>query len=77
MPDEPPEDEVTRHVLNVYSGVTRGRRYLPVMQGKPIPLPIGGREVDEWLHGHPSPLDRDELDACVFALDEAEREAAS
>jgi hypothetical protein len=29
--------------------------------------------VDEWLYAHPSPLERDELDACIFALDALER----
>lgn len=74
MPDEPPVDEVTRYVLRTYAGIARGRRYLqPAMGGKPMPLPISAREVDDWLAGHPLAMDRNELDAAVFALDALDR----
>ena len=33
------------------------------------PLPLSVADISAVLDAHPSPLPRDELDACIFALD--------
>ncbi len=77
LPDEPPTDELTQYILATYAGIARGRQYMPVFGGRPMPMAIGAREINDWLAGHPSPMERRELDACVFALDAMERVSAA
>jgi hypothetical protein len=34
-----------------------------------FPLPLGGREISDWLDSHPPLLPRDDMDEVMFALD--------
>lgn len=68
MPDEPPTDPITAHLLNSFRNVCRGRRFITTMTGA-FPLPLSAREISDWLEAHPSPLPRRHVDEVVFALD--------
>lgn len=70
VPNEPPNDPITAYLINTFRNICRGRRFLTGMAGA-FPLPLSGREISDWLDDHPSPLPRDEVDAVMFALDEA------
>jgi len=55
----------------------RARRYASVggLQGmRLVPLPLTVKDITDTVEAHPSPLDRDELDPCLFALDGVDRE---
>ena len=39
-----------------------------------VPLPLTVKDITDTVEAHPSPLDRDELDPCLFALDGVDRE---
>ncbi|MFV3015424.1 hypothetical protein ACM9HO_06935 [Pseudomonas sp. KHB2.9] len=68
IPEEPPTDPITKHLLATFFGVCRGRRFITTMVGA-FPLPLSAREISDWLDAHPSPLPRREVDEVVFALD--------
>lgn len=73
----PPLDAITGHVLGVYRKVVRSRRYATVggLEGtRLVPLPLTVRDITDTLEAHPTPLCREEIDTCVFALDAVERE---
>lgn len=46
----------------------RSRKYAIGMAGG-VPLPLSVADITAVLDAHPSPLPREELDACIFALD--------
>lgn len=46
----------------------RSRQYAIGMAGS-APLPLSVADISAVLDAHPSPLPREELDACIFALD--------
>lgn len=46
----------------------RSRQYIVGMGGG-APLPLSVADISAVLEAHPSPLPREELDACIFALD--------
>lgn len=46
----------------------RSRRYVVGMGGG-IPMPLSVADVTAVLDAHPSPLPREELDTCIFAID--------
>lgn len=46
----------------------RARQYIVGMTGT-VPLPLSVADITAVLDAHPSPLPREELDACIFALD--------
>lgn len=68
LPEEPPLDPITKHLLTTFYGVCRGRRFIASMTGA-FPLPLSAREISDWLDAHPSPLTRREIDEVVFTLD--------
>lgn len=70
MPDgEMPEhDTITAHILDVFYMASRSRQYAVGMGGA-VPMPLSVVDITAVLDAHPSPLPREELDACVFSLD--------
>lgn len=68
---EPQIDGVTGEILNAYAVISRSRVYAG-MAGSPLPLSL--RDIDQYLSLRPVQLDREELEACIFALDDAERD---
>lgn len=66
--DEPEIDAITEHILDVFMMANRSRQYIVGMTGT-VPLPLSVADITAVLDAHPSPLPRDELDACIFALD--------
>ena len=46
----------------------RARQYA-VGMGAAVPMPLSVADITSVLTAHPSPLPREELDACIFALD--------
>lgn len=70
MPDgEAPEnDTITAHILDVFYMASRSRQYAVGMGGA-VPMPLSVADITAVLDAHPSPLPREELDACIFALD--------
>lgn len=67
MPPAPEIDPVTDQLLDAYNAISRSRQYVGMMAA---PAPITAGMVSEYLARHPSAIDRDELEAVVFALDE-------
>jgi len=62
----------------VYRLVVRARKYVVVggmEKVRLIPQPLTVGDISEMLEAHPSPLCRDELDPCLFALDDEDRSA--
>lgn len=47
---------------------SRGRKYI-VGLGGGAPLLLSVSDISAVLDAHPSPLRREEIDACIFALD--------
>jgi hypothetical protein len=68
LPEEPPLDPITKHLLTTFYGACRGRRFITSMTGV-FPLPLSAREISDWLDAHPSPLSRREIDEVMFVLD--------
>lgn len=48
--------------------VSRSRQYVIGVHGG-VPLPLSVADITAVLEAHPSPLQREELDMCLFALD--------
>lgn len=48
--------------------VSRSRQYVIGLGGS-VPLPLSVVDITAVLEAHPSPLQREELDMCLFALD--------
>ncbi|MFJ2549499.1 hypothetical protein ACIOVF_23975 [Pseudomonas sp. NPDC087612] len=67
MPPAPEIDPVTDQLLDAYNAISRSRQYVGMMAA---PAPITAGMVSEYLALHPSAIDRAELEAAVFALDE-------
>lgn len=66
--DEPENDAITVNILDVFMMANRSRQYIVGMTGA-VPLPLSVADITAVLDAHPSPLPREELDACIFALD--------
>src|SRR5690606_28664278 len=66
--EQPECDAITQHVIDVFLMASRSRRYAIGMAGG-FPLPLSVADITAVLDAHPSPLPREELDACIFALD--------
>lgn len=47
---------------------SRSRQYVIGLNGG-VPLPLSVADITAVLEAHPSPLQREELDMCIFALD--------
>lgn len=61
-------DAITTHIIDVFLMAGRSRQYAIGMTGA-APLPLSVADITAVLDAHPSPLPREELDACIFALD--------
>lgn len=68
VPDEPPPDPITDHVIGVFRAASRARRYLSGIGGA-VALPLSAVEIGQVVDAYGSPLPRVELDVCVLALD--------
>ena len=68
IPIEPSSDYDVYAVINTFYLANRGRGYLSGMAVSPLPLSV--RDINDALTAHPVMLERDVLDACVFAIDD-------
>ena len=68
IPIEPSSDYDVYAVINTFYLANRGRGYLSGMAVSPLPLSV--RDINDVLTAHPVMLERDVLDACVFAIDD-------
>ena len=68
IPIEPSSDYDVYAVINTFYLANRGRGYLSGMAVSPLPLNV--RDISHVLTAHPVMLERDVLDACVFAIDD-------
>ena len=68
VPNEPSTDYDIHAVISTFYLANRGRGYLSGMAVSPLPLSV--RDISDVLAAHPVMLERDVLDACVFALDD-------
>ena len=68
VPDEPEINYEIRAAITVFNYASRSRRYLSGMAV--APLPIGVKDVSDVVTAHPVYVDREVLDACVFAIDD-------
>ena len=68
IPIEPSSDYDVYAVINTFYLANRGRGYLSGMALSPQPLSV--RDISHVLTAHPVMIERDVLDACVFALDD-------
>ena len=68
IPIEPSSDYDVYAVINTFYLANRGRGYLSGMAVSPLPLSV--RDINDVLTTHPVMLERDVLDACVFAIDD-------
>ena len=68
VPNEPPTDYDIHAVISTFYLANRGRGYLSGMAVSPLPLSV--RDISDVLAAHPVLIERDVLDACVFAIDD-------
>ena len=68
IPIEPSSDYDVYAVINTFYLANRGRGYLSGMAVSPLPLSV--RDISHVLTAHPVLIERDVLDACVFAIDD-------
>lgn len=68
IPIEPSSDYDVYAVINTFYLANRGRGYLSGMAVSPLPLSV--RDITHVLTVHPVLIERDVLDACVFAIDD-------
>ncbi len=68
VPEEPERDAITAYLLNTFRNICRGRRFVTSMSGAKG-IPLGAREINDWLEAHPPALPRHFIDEVVFALD--------
>lgn len=68
IPIEPSSDYGVYAVINTFYLANRGRGYLSGMAVSPLPLSV--RDISHVLTAHPVMIERDVLDACVFAIDD-------
>ena len=68
IPIEPSSDYDVYAVINTFYLANRGRGYLSGMAVSPLPLSV--RDISDVLTAHPVMIERDVLDACVFAIDD-------
>lgn len=73
VPDEPPSDPITDHIISVYCAADRCRG-VAVGMGGAVPLPLTTANITAVVEAYRTPLSRRELDAAVFAIDRLERE---
>ena len=68
VPVEPSSDYDVYAVINTFYLANRGRGYLSGMAASPLPLSV--RDITHVLTAHHVLIERDVLDACVFAIDD-------
>lgn len=68
IPIEPSSDYDVYAVINTFYLANRGRGYLSGMAVSPLPISV--RDISHVLTAHPVLIERDVLDACVFAIDD-------
>ena len=68
IPVEPQSNYEVSAVINTFYLANRGRGYLSGMAVSPLPLSV--RDINDVLAAHHVMLERDVLDACVFAIDD-------
>lgn len=68
IPIEPSSDYDVYAVISTFYLANRGRGYLSGMAVSPLPLSV--RDISHVLTAHPVLIERDVLDACVFAIDD-------
>lgn len=56
--------------MAAYAVITRGRRYAGMAA---TPLPVSLEDINAYLASKPLQIDRDEFEAAIFALDDADR----
>ena len=59
-------------ILGAYAVITRGRKYAGMAA---TPLPISLEDINAYFACKPIQIDRDEFEAAIFALDDADRAA--
>jgi len=69
VPPEPQLDSVVGEIIEAYRVISRSRNYAG-MAASPLPLSLSG--IEQYLSSRPLLIDRDEFDAAIFALDDAE-----
>lgn len=57
-------------ILAAYAVITRGRKYAGMAA---TPLPIDLEDINTYLACKPLQIDREEFEAAIFALDDADR----
>lgn len=62
---------MTGEILNAYAIISRSRQYAG-MAGAPLPLSLG--DIERYLESRPLLIDRLELEAAIFSLDDAWRD---
>ena len=73
IPDEPESDYYVYAVINTFYLANRGRAYRggAYLSGMAVsPLPLSVRDINDVLAAHPVMVERDLLDACLFAIDD-------
>ena len=68
VPVEPSSGYDVYAVINTFYLANRGRGYLSGMAVSPLPLSV--RDISDVLTAHHVLIERDVLDACVFAIDD-------
>ena len=68
VPNEPSTNYDIHAVISTFYLANRGRGYLSGMAVSPLPLSV--RDINDVLAAHPVLIERDVLDACVFAVDD-------
>lgn len=57
-------------ILGAYAIISRGRKYAGMAAA---PLPISLEDINTYLACKPLQIERDEFEAAIFALDDADR----
>lgn len=67
---EPELDGVCSEILAAYAIITRSRKYAGMAA---TPLPVSLEDINTYLACKPLQIDREEFEAAIFALDDADR----
>jgi len=66
----PEIDDVCNEIMRAYAIITRSRRYAGMAA---TPLPLRLEDINTYLSCNPLHIDRDEFEAAIFALDDADK----
>ncbi|WP_080948296.1 hypothetical protein [Moraxella bovoculi] len=67
VPKEPENSHAISMIIYVFCMASRARRYIG-MTGTPLPLTV--KDISDVVDAHPTMIDRETLDAGVFAIDD-------